>query len=288
MENAKAIEANNGTSSERKAHGHGSVGASEILARVAEWLRNERRRRASRFATQGHHAHANHIAESLSAGASKAISGQSQSKHPGGRESELSEDSLSLDELERILSEAASLSGHESNVPGEHRVEQALSRRRSRRKGSKTLARRGSANASSDTEHPDNEFWVPTAEVVLDNSKTLGYGDRCSSSQSNLLSAEKRAAREIEAWRQFKAEIMTLTHTLQIAGWKRVPIEQSPEIEVERLSGCLTNAVYVVSPPKNLALASTGSGDRAEATPLKRPPMYANSAARFHSDTNNR
>jgi choline kinase len=57
---------------------------------------------------------------------------------------------------------------------------------------------------------------------------------------------------------------------LKLKGWRRVPLDQSSEIEVERLSGALTNAVYVVSPPKNLS--SQGQKEGALPTPKNPPP----------------
>ncbi len=93
---------------------------------------------------------------------------------------------------------------------------------------------------------------MPSADVVLDNSKTLGYSGGAATSVINLADPSKRAKREKEAWFQFKTEIVRLAHTLKLRGWRRVPIDRGGDIEVVRLSGALTNAVYVVSPPTDL------------------------------------
>lgn len=65
--------------------------------------------------------------------------------------------------------------------------------------------------------------------------------------------SSRRAKKERAAWVTFKNDIIRIAHTLRIKGWRRVPLDSGDSIEVERLSGALTNAVYVVSPPKDLA-----------------------------------
>ncbi|GAB7349742.1 hypothetical protein MBLNU459_g0475t1 [Dothideomycetes sp. NU459] len=127
--------------------------------------------------------------------------------------------------------------------------------------------------ASSDTDYHDGDVLVPSAEAWLDNTKTLAYtGGNASESSENLTSTEKSKARD--AWATFKYEIVRLTHTLRLKGWRRVPMEMSGEIEVERLSGALTNAVYVVSPPHNLPQQrpSTSGMEEAKITHRPAPP----------------
>lgn len=111
---------------------------------------------------------------------------------------------------------------------------------------------------SSDTEYQDGDVVVPSCDVVLDNSKTMSYsgGTADSSNETVTLTTSKRAEKERKAWLVFKGEIVKLAHTLRLKGWRRVPLENGGDIEVERLSGALTNAVYVVSPPKELPSAS--------------------------------
>lgn len=121
---------------------------------------------------------------------------------------------------------------------------------------------------SSDTEYADSDVVVPSVEVILDNSKTLGYSGGTTESQTNLLNPNKRALREKETWLRFKNEIVRLAHTLKLKGWRQVPLDRGGDIEVERLSGALTNAVYVVKPPANLPLTPSS---RPEGT-LKKAP----------------
>ncbi len=125
---------------------------------------------------------------------------------------------------------------------------------------------------SSDTEYQDGDVVVPSCDVVLDNSKTMSYsgGISESSNETITLSGSKRIEKEKKAWRTFKNEILKLAHTLRLKGWRRVPLEMGADIEVERLSGALTNAVYVVSPPRDLPLTTTGSNPKPHAP--KPPP----------------
>jgi choline kinase len=113
--------------------------------------------------------------------------------------------------------------------------------------------RRLSTAASSDTEFNDGDISVPTCDVFLDNSKTSSYsGGTVVDNDSRPYLMRTVSTREREAWKMFKIEIIKIAHTLRLKGWRRVPLDRPDTISVERLSGALTNAVYVVSPPKNL------------------------------------
>ena len=91
---------------------------------------------------------------------------------------------------------------------------------------------------SSDTEYQEGDVVVPSCDVVLDNSKTMSYsGGGTESSQTTVtLNTSKRADKERKAWATFKRDIVTLAHTLRLKGWRRIPIDSSEAIEVERLS----------------------------------------------------
>jgi choline kinase len=95
---------------------------------------------------------------------------------------------------------------------------------------------------------------VPSVDAVLDNTKTLSYTGGAVSSDEVVRESElqTRRAKDKEHWLTFKTEIVRLTHTLGLKGWRRVPMESSGDIEVTRLSGALTNAVYVVIPPRQV------------------------------------
>lgn len=127
------------------------------------------------------------------------------------------------------------------------------------RRHSRTLRYHPSRTASSDTEYMDGDVLVPGCDAVLDNSKTLKYSmsttsipqlNRAASDAGSISS--RREDKERQAWYKFKNEIIRLAHTLRLKGWRKVPLDAGETITVERLSGALTNAVYVVSPPADL------------------------------------
>lgn len=163
---------------------------------------------------------------------------------------------MSLDKLETIL--AGFTASYLQNLP-------KLANKSSTslfRKGSiaKKFTKRGSiAPQSSDTEFFGDDILVPNVEATLDNAKTLAYTG--GSADADTSDVAKR--RDLEHWVTFKREVVRLTHTLRLKGWRQIPIDNSADIDVARLSGALTNAVYVVRPPKNMA-GGAGDGDRAQ------------------------
>ena len=168
--------------------------------------------------------------------------------------------------------------GIESSITNQRTVRiPSLLRRQSseRRPVSLRKLRRQSSAASSDTDYQDGDAIVPGVEAFLDNSKTLGslHGvsetpDANETSQLN----RKSCRRDIEALDEFKYEIVRLTHTLKIKGWRNVSMEKSAQINVERLSGALTNAVYVVTPPKDLPTAAEQFAKSSMKGPIKALP----------------
>jgi len=223
--------------------------SNHVLSQVRHWLHQEKARRVA------HHegvkdgvakvSTATHAAGSL---LDKIHRHAPVHRKPHRRKSssELSEGAQALEKLEQILTEAINL---DEAMPTEDRRTSYFPRRKS----SRLLSRKQSTiGGSSDTDHREFEDLVPSADVVLDNSKTLGYSGGAATSEVNLIDPSKRAKREKEAWLQFKTEIVRLAHTLKLRGWRKVPIDRGGEIEVVRLSGALTNAVYVVSPPNDL------------------------------------
>ena len=263
------------TSSSIQHHQSKRDSASFIVSQVGDWLQQEKARRAARKSRK----HASHAKLTHAANATNAFADHFRTeeakhlkRHHTRRDSDISEGSLALEKLEQILSESINLYPDQVALGGDMRDSYFPRRKPSRRESTKKLMQRSSTIGSSDSEHPDNELLVPSAEVVLDNSKTLGYSRGAAVSDVDLINPNKRMAKEKDAWKQFKSEIVTLTHTLRISGWRRVPIERSEDIDIERLCGALTNAVYVVSPPKNLV--QTPAITQADAGPIipKRPP----------------
>ncbi len=103
------------------------------------------------------------------------------------------------------------------------------------RKGSiaKKFKRSSVAPQSSDTEFFGDEILVPNVEANLDNSKTLAY----TGGSDDDSTGDKVKKKDVKHWTIFKKDILRLTHTLRLKGWRRVPMEQGGELEVSRLSG---------------------------------------------------
>ena len=249
--------------------------ASHILSQVAEWLHQEKSKKAALEAGRKSHAKLAHAAEATKNLVDQFRSDESnhnKARH-GRSSSDVSEGSLALEKLEQILSNSIGLGSEDKTYPSEDRKDAYFSPRRSRRQGStRRLLRKASTVASSDTEHQEPDIDVPSAEVVLDNSKTLGYSGGNATSEVDLAHSNKRVMKEKEVWLQFKMEIVRLSHTLRLKGWRRIPIECGGDIDVERLSGALTNAVYVVSPPKDLPQTPSVAMGSTTSLGLKRQP----------------
>ncbi|POS84062.1 hypothetical protein EPUL_005435 [Erysiphe pulchra] len=92
---------------------------------------------------------------------------------------------------------------------------------------------------------------VPSCDVFLENTKTVSHLSRSieSSNKDNLLIIKSKPGKNSAHWIEFKTEILKLTHTLRLYGWRDIPLKFAEKIEVEKVSGALTNAVYVISLP---------------------------------------
>ena len=249
--------------------------ANYVVSQVAHWLQQEKARRAAHKSRKnGSHAKFAYAANATNALADhfRTEEAKHRKHHHARRDSDISEGSVALEKLEQIL--AGSMNTDPDRVASavDRRDSYFPRRKPSRKESTKKLMRRSSTVGSSDSEHPDNELLVPSAEVLLDNSRALGYCGGIAVSDVDLTKPSKRMTKEKDAWKQFKREIVTLTHTLKISGWRRVPIERGEDIDVERISGALTNAVYVVSPPKNLPQTTAIAQVDADSNAPKRPP----------------
>ncbi|KAH8699072.1 kinase-like domain-containing protein [Talaromyces proteolyticus] len=166
-----------------------------------------------------------------------------------------SEKGLALDQLEKIL---------QLYAPTKEQPPHRQLSRKHRHGRSKGL-RRGSG---SESDYYD-EMSVPSVDAALDNTKTLGYtGGTSTENLVTVSDPHTRGSREKNPWLVFKAEILRLAHTLRLKGWRSVDMESCGDIEVTRLSGALTNAVYMVKPPKFVR----PNADRREPLVPRRPP----------------
>jgi choline kinase len=227
---------------------HYQYHSEKLLAQIGEWLELEK----SKAAAKVKRPHLRRKSKSPSGGKQQEQQQQQQQQnHEAGsskdsrhhRHDSLDSQSseMALERLQRILEESVATMGL-SSVP--RLPTRPSPRRRSVRGSSRSSILR--IGASSDTDYVDGDAIVPECDVWIDNSKTMGYGDRGSCTPNEQ---SERAQREKEAWTAFKNDIIRTAHTLRLKGWRRVPLDDGDVIDVERLSGALTNAVYVVTPP---------------------------------------
>ncbi|TQS32695.1 hypothetical protein Golomagni_06982, partial [Golovinomyces magnicellulatus] len=210
----------------------------KFLAQVGDWLEHERRKAQQRKKTPG-----NRRRKSNSPPAPNEAESQSPSQPRRDRSDSVDSQSsdVSLDRLQHILEESMANMGF-SQIP--HFSPRPPSRPKQRRRGSLKAA-------SSDTDYVDGDAIVPSCDAWLDNSKTLMYSG-AGLSNEDPEAAASRCEKERAAWATFKNDIIRIAHTLRLKGWRRVPLESGQSINVERLSGALTNAVYVVTPPGDI------------------------------------
>lgn len=237
---------------ESKHHHH----RDKLLSQVAEWLHSEKVKRTARKSNKKD---TNENETSV-----EDLPDRGTSSRPRTMSDSSTSSALSLEKLQKILEDNMLDFGHN------HLPHFTSPKRHSRKR---SLVRPSlKPTPSSDTEYHDGDIVVPSCDVILDNSKTLAYsGGAGSSMETTTLSNAKRAEKERKAWIQFKNEIVRLAHTLRLKGWRRVPLDRGHEIEVERLSGALTNAVYVVTPPADLppSASSTNVSTKSQKSPPK-------------------
>jgi choline kinase len=235
-----------------------------LVKQIIEWLHEEKQKHSSFSTTK--------LAESL-ASAQSWTNNMSASPVPmaadetkDGSTKDYSE--LALERLEKIVAESKAHAARLSRrVSTSHRP--FLHKKRS---SATKRSRRTSLGApSSDTEYVDGDAFIPSVDVVLDNSKTMGYTGGAASSGSELSrTMSSRSAKE-DNWVSFKNEIIKLAHTLRLKGWRRVPLNSGADIDVRRLSGALTNAVYVVMPPRHTAETPSDTSGANSSTSQRNP-----------------
>jgi choline kinase len=231
-------------------HHHRHHLSEKLISQVAEWIEHERKKKSNRKSRRAHHGRRKSKSppkEGEAVAVSESASVESP-EHAGARPRSYSIDSqsseVSLDRLQRIIDDGLGALGLHS-IP---HYNSRMNSRRSQKKRSMNLLRA----ASSDTEYYDGDVLVPKCDAWLDNSKTMSYSGGGVADDTVSVSSGKED-KERKAWSTFKADIVRIAHTLRIKGWRRVPLDGGDTIEVERLSGALTNAVYVVSPPADIA-----------------------------------
>lgn len=224
-----------------------------LIEQVSKWIQAERTKRSA---------------------ATSRKSEQFKSKLPGAGDAandlkpwvtDALDPSPDLDKLEDIIKQSMNL--------------EKLPRRKSsmvlRPKSSVKKLQRKPSSLSSDTEYFDSEVLVPSCDVLLDNSNTMSYTGGASD-ESDVSSGDELSRvtthRDHGAWTKFKFEIVRLSHTLRLKGWRKVTLDMSGAITVQRLSGALTNAVYVVSPPMELPPREERDASGNVVTKPRKPP----------------
>lgn len=246
-----------------QAHRH-LPSSKHLVSQIAAWLHEEKSKRTARKTRAKGHP----VLPSTAPSSTDASQNHRSGLRPRGS-SDASDEGISLEKLEQIIAEHSLVDpDNKRQSSNQERRESQFSRRPS---SIRKLGKGPITAGSSDTEYQDGDALVPTAEVFLDNSKTLSYFGGAADIESDHNNPSKRAAKE--GWLTFKHEILRLAHTLRLKGWRRVPLHRGGDIDVERLSGALTNAVYVVSPPKRLEQNPPDKdGSRVPLTSKKPPP----------------
>ena len=216
----------------RGSHSSSHHASEALVSQLKAWLRSEKARRAKRRVKRA-------------TGKKMTRPSSAENGAPPDDASDASDGSAALDDLEGILRHM-NINVHDYAAD---RIPSAVRRRTS---SIKKLRRPSSVAVSTATDTDVDEALVPSCDAWLDNSQACAYSGGGSDTGSRRPSKLEEGDKEKEAWATFKNEILRLTHTLGIKGWRRLPFERSNEIRVERLSGALTNAVYEVSPPKEL------------------------------------
>lgn len=213
------------------------VASERLIAQVADWLE---RAKAKKELKKSRKHSVRRRSPPKHAGLPVTDSGRPRADSIDSNSSE-----VSLGRLQKILDDSMAALGLNSTAQLGPRLG-----RKHRKRSSRNLIR----TVSSDTEFYDGDVVVPSCEAVLDNSKTMSYtGGKAGADETASISGLKEE-KEKQAWVSFKNEIIRLAHTLKLKGWRRVPLDSGETISVERLSGALTNAVYVVSPPSESLL----------------------------------
>jgi choline kinase len=201
-----------------------------VLSQVADWLQEEKSKRHKWSRHRHNHPRDQHLqTPEIQPGETKTY----DTAFDHGQD-------VSLEKLESILQGFTSDASRLLRKPSTAGL----------RKGSiasKFKQARSVPAASSDTEYHGDDVLVPNVEAKLDNTKTLAFTGGLTEGDET----DKAKRKDYDHWVTFKQDILRLTHTLKIKGWRRIPLERAGEIDVARLSGALTNAVYVVHPPKN-------------------------------------
>ena len=258
LSEASAQASEQDSSDSRPGNRHSGHHLEHLIDQVQQWIKAERAKQAQHKGKR-HHFHRHRGKGETDASAPDATTDHNDLGD--------STESFDLDQLQNII---------QHNLKSERRSRYSRNRSPNATRRKSSLGKLRKASSASDTDYVENELLVPSCDVVLDNSKTLSYTGGASD-DSGLSSADELersvSYRDRDAWALFKFEVVRLSHTLRLKGWRRVPMEWSNEIHIQRLSGALTNAVYEVSPPENLDPSEErGTGGNGSISTTRKPP----------------
>lgn len=226
---------------------------SSLFVQVYEWLQRERTRRKAHTKK----------ATVPSDGADDDDKGDDHPPPLERTSSQTSEGTASLDRLENILHQYAE-KRHEGFplIP----IRRGTGTRR------RTIVKGLRGEPLSESDNAEFETTAPYVDAFLDNTRTLGYSGGGPDDGDDEKSESTKRAKEKENWLVFKNDMLRIIHTMRLKGWRRVPVEAVGEIDVARLSGALTNAVYVVTPPQIPYESSSQANGSQTVVPKKPPP----------------
>ncbi|KAK0717177.1 kinase-like domain-containing protein, partial [Lasiosphaeria miniovina] len=219
----------------------------KLLTQVADWVEREKVKRETKKSRKVRR-RSPPVEKAPEKPVSEVAAAERTRARAGSMDSASSE--VSLDRLQRIIDDSMAALGLDSISHLHARIGRKHHKRHSK---NPSISRNP---VSSDTDFFDGDVIVPGCDAYLDNSKAMSYfGGQASPTADETASISgRKEEREKHAWTSFKNEIIRIAHTLKLKGWRRVPLDGGEIIAVERLSGALTNAVYVVSPPSESVL----------------------------------
>ena len=211
----------------------------KVLAQVSEWLRKEKSKAFRR--KMANHQHGHKKSSSLDPSVAEAKDGDRSQQELGEGDS-----GIALEKLETIMAAYMKTAASKMDARSPMLAPRSPGPATPSRKSSiaSKFKRNSVVNLSSDTEFFGDEVLVPGVEANLDNSRTLAYSGGIDEGD------DKTKGKDYKCWVTFKEDILRITHTLKLKGWRRIQMEDAAKLDVARLSGALTNAVYVVKPPK--------------------------------------
>lgn len=245
-------------------HSHQSQRVNALLDEITVWLKDEKAKKKERKAKR----EAKRKVKKEPALQTPSQPSGEESLDQSRRSSSSSESSdLNLTKLESIIEKGIRSSTDLASATPMPHVSSALNLRRAGSKTYRQPPRRASTLRPSGVEAgEEDELPVPGCDAILDNTKTVQRPRR----ESKIAQGDDEPE---DPWTDFKREIVRLSHTLKLKGWRHLPMSESDRISVERLSGALTNAVYVVSPPGDFWIAREQDVQAKEKAEPRRQPV---------------